>query len=205
MRRQRARFPGQFLERAFDRRRRRATCRRQEPEIRSRGSRPRASRRAATIASRQSAGLADGGRAGRISYARDPPRHHPRDRRARIRADGAGLGWQHGTVCRIVRHRVGDLSRAHRHRHERQRHAGRGGRTGGRGADHDRGGPRGRHSRGAGLQRLHARQSRGTGGTRWFRPRPARLPDDRRQARQRRLHAGGTEGGAAAAPNRKSA
>ena len=72
--------------------------------------------------------------------------------------DDSRLGGQHRALHRLVRHRVGHLPRADRHRRSRPGHPRQGGRPGGRIAGDDRRRPRRGDSGGAGLQRAGAWQ-----------------------------------------------
>ena len=92
-----------------------------------------------------------------------------------------GHGRFHGAVRRPVRHGLGHLPRADRHRHRRPGVDRQGGRPGGRGADHDGHRPGRRGAGGAGLQLAGAPQQGDDGRGARLRRRPARRADGRRR------------------------
>ena len=108
------------------------------------------------------------------AHAAPARRAAPRPGAPAVRPGAAGLDRQHGAVRRPVRHRLGHLPRAGRHRRGWLDHDREGGRPGGRGADHDRRRPRGGDPRGAGLQHVRQVGRRLRGRARRLRARPAR-------------------------------
>ena len=114
---------------------------------------------------------------------RVPDAHHQEGARrgddiAGERPDHAGHHRRDRPVRRPVRHGVGRLSRAGRHRHVGLGHARQGGRSGRRGADHDRHRPRRRPAGRDGLQLADPLQPRADGQARRLRLRAADLPVD---------------------------
>lgn len=94
----------------------------------------------------------------RVRVAHHAQGHRRGNRQAGERPDGAGFGGFDRAVRGAVRHSVGRVSRAGRHRPVRWRDHQPHRRPGGRGPDHDRPGPGGGHPGGAGVQRLRAQQ-----------------------------------------------